>query len=124
MLLLGKVALLKVLWNFPDTETAGHFVLKGISRSFFPSNSYKISDSKQSTMGKNLKYRKCAEKKKESHCSSDNRSSWCGCGKIILMVEKKGTKVQKFVSLNPLKKQIAEIRVTKSDLSRRTSSNT
>lgn len=104
MLLLGKVALLKVLWNFPDTQTAGHFVLKGISCSFFPSNCYKISDSKQSTMGKNLNYRKCADKKKESRCSSDNWSSWCGCGKIILMVEKKGHRSAESCFTQPLEK--------------------
>lgn len=104
MLLLGKVALLKVLWNFPDIQTAGHFVLKGISRSFFPSNCYKISDSKQSTMGKNLNYRKCADKKKESCCSSDTWSSWCGCGKIILMVEKKGHRSAESCFTQPLEK--------------------
>lgn len=92
MLLLGEVALLKVLWNFPDSQTAGHFILKCIYLSFFPSNCNKISDSKQSTMGKNVKYRKCTEEKKESWCSSDNRSSWCGCVKIILIGKKKKKK--------------------------------
>lgn len=44
--------------------------------------------------------------------------------KLYYWWKRKGTKVQKVASLNPLKKQIVEIRVTKSDLSRRTSSNT
>lgn len=41
-------------------------------------------------------------KKEISPCSSDNCSSWHGCGKNILMAKKKVMRVQKVVLLNLL----------------------